>query len=81
MKKDNMPPDLPTNDLRKTKGAFVQHVIKGLEEAEANGDAVLRGKKEKYHIALRQWMDSETRAAVIMSRQRGFAITTPAKSG
>lgn len=65
--------DLPTNDLRKTKGAFVRHFMEKMSD-EAEGRVLT--KNEKYTAALKGWMDSSLRAVLHMSKTPGFAIVT-----
>jgi len=71
--KDNLPMDLPTNDLRKTKGAFVRRFMEKMSD-EAEGRVLT--KNEKYTAALKGWMDSSLRAVLHMSKTPGFAIVT-----
>ena len=74
-KKDGLPLDIPTNDLRKTKGLFIQHVLSKMEDSPNEADQLLT-KREKYLKRVSMWMESHLRAALTMSKQPGFALVT-----
>ena len=67
-------PALPTNDLRKTKGAYVQEALKTLNEA-TDGTEML-SSREKYRKAVEMWMESATRAALMSGKSPKFALVT-----
>lgn len=73
--KDDMPSYLPTNDLRKTKGAFIKHAVAKMD-ANSDDASPLLSKREKYDAACKLWMDSAVRAVLTMSKQPGFALIT-----
>lgn len=76
-----MPAQLPTNDLRKTKAAFIQAVLARLDsEAEKDTNAPLLTKQEKYAKGLSEWMNSSVRGVLNMSKKRGFAAVVADKS-
>ena len=74
-KKDGLPLNIPTNDLRKTKGLFIQHVLAKMEDSPNESDQLLT-KKEKYLKGVSMWMESHLRAALTMSKQPGFGLVT-----
>ena len=73
--KDDMPSYIPTNDLRKTKGAFIKHAVARMEATSDDASPLLT-KREKYDAACKLWMDSAVRAVLTMSKQPGFALIT-----
>ena len=71
--KDRMPA-LPTNDLRKTKAAYVQETLKTMNEATDGSELLSSG--DKYKKALEMWMESATRAALMSGKSPKFALVT-----
>ena len=75
-KMENMIPD--TNDLRKTKGRFVQAFILSIEEEEGkklqeDNSATLLTKAEKYSAAVQAWMNSSVRGVLMSAKGQGHA--------
>ena len=67
-------PDLPTNDLRKTKAAFIQQVVEVMNAS--NDGSELKSSREKYLLGSSMWMNSATRAAMMAGKKPGFAAVT-----
>ena len=63
-------PALPTNDLRKTKGAYVQEAVKKMNEATDGTELLSSG--QKYKKAMEMWMESATRAALMSGKSPKF---------
>ena len=66
---------LPTNDLRRTKAAFIKEVLRRME-AEPDSSAPLLSRKEKHEHGTKMWMASRVRSVLIMSKGPGFACVT-----
>ena len=73
--KDDMPSYIPTNDLRRTKGAFIMHAVAKMDANNDDACPVL-SKRQKYDAACKVWMDSAVRAVLTMSKRPGFALIT-----
>ena len=73
---ENMVPD--TNDLRKTKGCFVQAFVASLEGEETlklqeDNTTTLLTKSEKYAAGVQAWMNSNLRGALMSAKGQGHS--------
>lgn len=71
--KDHMPA-LPTNDLRKTKAAFIEEAVKVMNAS--NDGSELLSSRDKYLTGMSMWMNSATRAVLMAGKKPGFAAVT-----
>ena len=74
LKKDKMPMTLPTNDLRKTKAAFVKEIVEAMNQATDGSEMLSSG--DKYKKALKIWMGSATRSVLSAGKSKSFALVT-----
>lgn len=64
--------ELPTNDLRKTKAAFVEQAVAAMNQSTDGSEMLSKGAK--YKLAVSKWMESATRAVLMSGKAPGFAL-------